>query len=123
MTVRLVVAVKLPSLTFNTTLLAPSVALQLAATLAVIVPLLLEMLLIVNPAGALAVTIKSPAGAWPSLTVAIVATLAALPCCRVSAPPAVIVGAVLTGCTLNAKLRVLSAAQLSTAVASGSVLS
>src|SRR5438445_445866 len=76
--------------------LAPTVAVQLAATLAVIVPLVLVMLVTLRPVGTVvAVTVKLPAAVSTSLTVAMVETVPALPCCRDSAVPAVIVGGLL----------------------------
>jgi hypothetical protein len=94
LTGRLAVAVPLlPSVTVSTTVLAPRAVLHKAAVLAVIVPLILLIPVTVSPAGTVvAVTIKLPAAVSLSLTVAMVETVPALPCCRVNTAAAVIVG-------------------------------
>ena len=116
LTIKLPVAVPLlESVTVRTIVLFPSVAVQLAAMLAVIVPLLLVIEVTVIPAGTVvAVTTKLPAGVSLSLTVAIVETEPAVPCCRESAAPAVIVGRLLP--TLIVKVASVVWLQLSVAL-------
>ena len=102
------------SVTVSTTVLAPGVALQAAATVAVMVPFVFVMPLTVIPTATVdAVTVKLPGGWSGSLTVAIVLTVPALPCCLVSGPPGVMAGGVLT---VSVKVLVAAAAQLSVAV-------
>src|SRR5262245_58582642 len=79
--------------------LLPGVALQAAATVALIVPLVLVMPVTVIPVGIeVAVTVKLPAAVSASLTVAIVtAAPAGLLCCRVRVAAGVMIGLALGG--------------------------
>jgi hypothetical protein len=100
--------------TVNTTVFAPSVAVQSAATFAVIVPAVLLIEVTVIPAGTVvAVTTRLPAAVSPSLAVAMVLAEPAVPRCRVKAAAAVIVGALLT--TLSVKEASVVVPQLSVA--------
>jgi len=116
LTVRFAVAVPLlPSVTVKTTVFAPIVALQSAATVAEIVPAALVMPVTVIPAGAVvAVTARLPTGVSPSPTVAIVLMVPAEPRCRLKAAPAVIVGRLLP--TVSVKLASVVVPQLSVAL-------
>src|SRR5213593_2217073 len=89
LTVRLSVALRPPlSVTVNATMLLPREAEQLAATVAVTVPLVLVMPVTERPAGTLvAVTVRLPARSCASLTVAIVETVPAAPCWREMVAP------------------------------------
>ena len=92
------------------------VAVQEAATLAVTLPApSIVMLLSVTPVPVNGVKVKlSALGTWSgSEMVAIWLLVAALPCCRVSGPPAVMVGGVLTD---KVKAVLVVAPQLSVAV-------
>ena len=115
LTVRLAVAVKLPpSVTVRVTMFAPVTALQLAVMVALIVPLALVIAVTDKPAGTpVAVTVKALAAVKSSPTVAIVAVVPALPCCRVTGAATVMVGAALT---LSVKFALVVAPQLSVAV-------
>lgn len=97
-TVKLACAIAPPaSVTVNTMLFAPTVAAQSAVMFAAIVPLVFVMLVIVMPAGTVvAVTTRLLAEVSISLTVAIFATVPALPCCLLSAAAAVIAGGALS---------------------------
>ena len=95
MTLKLPPVLKLPSLTLKPTELAPTLAEQLAARLALTAPAALTRLLSVKPAGTLgAVTVRLPGLDCASVTVAIVLLLAAEPCWRVTPVAGVSVGAV-----------------------------
>src|SRR5438876_4245107 len=97
LTVRLAVDVALPeSVTVKTTVFAPVVALQTAATVAVIVPAVFVIPITVMPAGTVvAVTVSVPAASSASLTIAMVDTVPALPCCLAIGAAAVMFGGVL----------------------------
>ena len=96
----------------KTEVVAPHAALRLAVTLPAASIKTLE---IVTPAPATGVmlTVKELAGWSASETVAIWELVAALPCCRVSGPAAVIVGGALT---VNVKVALVVAPQLSVVV-------
>src|SRR5436189_6033447 len=81
LTVRFAIAVpEFPSVTVRTTVLAPGVAVQSAATVAVMVPAVLVREGAVMGAGTdVAVTTRLPTAVSVSLTVAIVETLPAVP--------------------------------------------
>ena len=115
-TVRFAVAVpELPSVTVKTMVFAPIVAVQSAATVAVIVPAVLTIEVTVSPAGTVvAVTTKLPAAVSPSETVAIALMVPAEPRWRVRAAAAVIVGKLLP--IVSVKLASVVALQLSVAL-------
>jgi hypothetical protein len=99
---------------------AELVALQSAATSAVTLPPAMAMLLMVTPAPLKGVAVTettvdglSRTGLSGSKMVAMVELDAALPCCRVSGPAALMVGAVLTA---QVKLVLVVVPQLSVAV-------
>src|SRR5438552_13713156 len=95
--VRFAVAVSEPSDTCRTMMLLPMLAEQMAAMVAVMVPLVLMMLEMVRPAGTVwAVTTRLPALLSASLTVAMFEVEAAVPCRR-ALPTGAMLGAVFGG--------------------------
>src|SRR5262249_48648106 len=97
------------SVTVKVMIFAPSTALQPAATVAVMRPLVLTTLVTVRPvADVVAVTNNLPSAVSMSLTVARFATVPALPCCRVKAAAALITGGRLSGVHLPITLALKS---------------